>query len=129
MKPNSGKYNYDELLKSRNEIMKRCENQNKIMVSSNLSYESNQSIDGFQRSQFIQQREADKMLIKNMNGRNIPNGANKFNDRASRISPSPSLTQKSKFPQMANRKSTTNLLPAKSKKPKFILKKSENEQR
>ena len=50
---NANKINYDELLKSRNEIMKQCMNQSNLSNAQNMSYESNRSLDGFHRSQYV----------------------------------------------------------------------------
>lgn len=95
------KINYDEILKSRNEIIKQCRNTNNSIGRSNISYESNNSLDKF-----------------------VNNGLNK-----SRPGSNSSIGSKTAPSRNMNRKSTTNLIPVRNKKPKFILKKDQTSQR
>ena len=51
MSNKANKINYDEILKSRNAIINQCNNnQNSLLANTSLSYESNRSIETFQRS-------------------------------------------------------------------------------
>jgi hypothetical protein len=96
------KINYDEILKSRNEIIKQCRNPNNSLGRSNMSYESNNS--------------GDKFGVSNILNKSRPASNSSI---GSKTAPSRNMT----------RKSTTNLIPSRNKKPKFILKKDQTSQR
>lgn len=96
------KINYDEILKSRNEILKQIKNHNIEVSGTNMSYERNSSQEKFSNSNYV---------LKN---RPISNS---------------SFSNKHPPTANMNRKSTTNLVPARTKQPKFIMKNDKNSQR
>ena len=99
------KINYNEILKSRNEILKRIKNQNGSVGNPNISYEGNNNDNS--RDRLGQSHVITK----------------------SRPASNSSIGSKNANSSNTNRKSTTNLMPSRYKKPKFILKKDKNSQR